>query len=166
MKKSRLLMMLISIVMIGAMAFAFAGCGGNEEATDETTEAVTEETEETSEATADFDIMTVLNENGFEEIFSTDIMYVVEQDSETSVSVYLKSAKVEGSGGLAGTIMAFEEGNTEYEQFPDYEVIGQKDGMTYITLYATDVQFGEDADQEIIDNYNGLVQKLREFTVE
>lgn len=165
MKKSRLLMMLMAIMMVGVMAFAFAGCG-SDETTDETKEAITEETEGTSEVATDFDIMTVLNENGFEEKFSTDIMYVVEQDSKTSVSVYLKSAKVDGNGGLAGTIMAFEESNTEYEKFPDYEVIGQKDGMTYITLYATDVQFGEDADQETIDNYNGLVQKLREFTVE
>lgn len=164
MKKSRITKLAAALFLAGMMAFAFAGCGDTQEP-EEPTEAVTE-TETAEETAADFDIMTVLNENGFEEEFSADIMYEVEQDSETSVSVYLKSAKVDGDGGLAGTIMAFEEGNTEYEQFPDYEVIGQKDGMTYITMYATDVQFGEDADQQTIDNYNGLVQKLKEFKVE
>ena len=150
--------------VIGVMVFAFAGCDSGNGNTDETTEATTEATEATTETAApdDYNIMEGFEivENGSEKLlYGNDFLLIMpnndewayEQISETSLEIYLKSAREDGFGGDLVTIMAFDPEDTSYEEFPSYSVAGTGKNVNkvFIALFPTDVQFNpEDADQQ------------------
>ena len=166
--------------LIGAMVFAFAGCGGSDtsKSTTESTETeapTTEATETTTEATEDYDIMkgSELKANGSELLlYGNDFLLIMpndddwgyEQTSPTSLSIYLEDAKEDGYGGNLVTIMAFDPEDTSYEDFPDYTVagVGANTGKTFIALFPTDVQYNPQDDDQAED-YNELLTHVKKI---
>ncbi len=165
MKKNRL-QVLLAIMLIGITAFAFAGCGSGDENTDETTEATTEAATEATASTQDpeFDLIKIARDSGIIYVIPSNIGYTMESNNHTSASISLNSAKADGLNGTAGTLMAFDAGDTSYEDFPDYQQVGEKDGITYIMLFATDLQYNAEDSQQTQD-YNDLVDALKTFRV-
>ena len=172
MKKSRLLMMLMAIIMVGIMAFAFAGCGNEEDVTDETTEAVTEETEDTETAATDslledpeYDINVVLMNAGLAEALdATGVEYSINQFSNITNDVSIATGDEE-LDGVAGSLMAYAKGDTTYEDLPDYKIIGEQDGVVYVLMLPTDVRYNAEDPQQAED-YEKLTEALKTFTIE
>lgn len=167
MRKNRLLMVLMAIMMIGIMAFAFAGCGddGN---TEQTTEATTEEAETQTNGSLlddpEYDINVVLVNAGLEEALdATGVDYSIIQFSNISNEVAINASGE--YDGVAGTFMAYEKGNTEYENLPDYQISGEKDGVVYVLMLATDVRYNAEDPQEE-EEYFKLTEALKAFTIE
>ncbi|MGX8774406.1 MAG: hypothetical protein ACSW8G_05045 [Bacillota bacterium] len=146
--------------LVTVMIFAFAGCtgSGSDEENTETTEAQTTEATETTQAADDYDIMAnselkdgLLYGNDFLLIMPDNDTWGYEQTSNTSVEIYLKSAREDGFGGDLVTIMAFDPDDTSYEEFPSYEVagFGKNVNKRFIALFPTDVRYNpEDSEQE------------------
>ena len=156
-----LLKKLLMAGLVASLVFAFAACGetgGDEETTATTEEPTTEATEATTEAAGDYDILEgsqlvdgLLYGNDFLLIMPDNDSWGYEKTSDTTLEIYLKSARDDGYGGNLVTIMAFDPEDTSYENFPDYSVAGhgQNCGKTFVALFPTDVQFNpQDADQQ------------------
>ncbi len=156
-----LLRKLLMAGLVTVMVVAFAACGetSSEKSTSESSEApTTEATEATTEAASDYDIMDgselkdgILYGNDFLLVMPDNDTWGYEKNNETSLDIYLKSARDDGYGGTLVTIMAFDPEDTSYEDFPDYSVAGhgQNCGKTFIALFPTDAQFNpEDSEQE------------------
>ena len=169
MKKSRLLMMLMSVMMIVVMAFAFAGCGDNEEATDETTEAVAEETEAQSTDSLledpEYDINVVLMNAGLgDALDATGVEYSINQFSNITNDVSINTGDEE-LDGVVGSFMAYAKGDTEYENLPDYQIVGEQDGVVYVLMLPTDLRYNAEDSQQSAD-YEKLTEALKAFTIE
>ena len=168
MKKSRLLMILMSIMMVGVMAFAFTGCGDQEEATDETTEAVTEETEtgttDSLMEDPEYDINVVLMNAGLKEALdATGVEYNINRFSNITNDVSINTGD-DQLDGVAGAFMAYAKGDNEYEALPDYKIIGEQDGVVYVLMLPTDVRYNAEDPQQKAD-YEKLTEALKAFTI-
>lgn len=169
MKKNRLLMILISIMMIGVIAFAFVGCGDKEEATDETTEAATEANEEAVTTDSlledpEYDINVILMNAGLKETLdATGVEYSINQFSNITNDVSINTGDDE-LDGVAGAFMAYAKGDNEYEALPDYKIIGEQDGVVYVLMLPTDVRYNTEDPQQKAD-YEKLTEALKTFTI-
>lgn len=83
-------------------------------------------------------------------------------DSKTSITIYNKESKNSGSGGVLVSIMAFALEDARYKDFPDYSVIGETEGMRYIAVYPTDVQFDPENNQAMED-YRAVMQEINKI---
>lgn len=172
MKKSRLLMIIMSVMMVGAMAFAFAGCGGDEEsqATDETAEAVATEEEPAVEGDnslledPEYDIYKVLVNAGLEDVLdASGVEYDINQFSNITTEIAIKTSDDEYDG-VVGSIMAYKPDDTEYKDLPDYKVIGEQDGVVYVLMLPTDVRYNAENPQQSSD-YEKLTEALKTFEI-
>lgn len=169
MKNKKLVAVMTVLFIIGMMSSV--SCGSSESETDEKETAQQPQTTQAAEAPAAvgiddpaYDIEDVLEAAGLEAALPSDIDYEVEETSNTAVTIYLEEAEDAGLGGVVGDIMAFDEGDTSYDVFPDYQVTGEKNGITYVTLYATDLQYDpNDAQQK--EDYERLTYALKAFRI-
>lgn len=83
-------------------------------------------------------------------------------DGKNSVTIYNDASKKSGSGGVLVSIMAFPLDDAEYEVFPDYSVIGEAEGMRYIAVYPTDVQFDPENNQAMED-YRAVMKEINKI---
>lgn len=169
MKKEKIVRFIAVLLVIGMMSAVSCGSAEDETGTTETTQTsqTTQPSETSAAASVDdpsYDIEDVLEAAGLEAALPADIDYDIEETSSTAVSIYLEAAEDAGLGGVVGDIMAFDEGDTSYDVFPDYQVIGEKNGITYVTLYATDLQYDpNDAQQK--EDYERLTYALKAFRI-
>ncbi|MDO4177217.1 MAG: hypothetical protein Q4D99_07115 [Bacillota bacterium] len=167
MKKNRLLMVIIALLMTVSMTLAFAGCGQDAEQAETENVEVTEagevfvagldESFNIAEALSDTDILETLDASGVD--------YYIEQYSNDSESFYLSAcADDEEYDGMVGYITAYAEGDTSYEDLPDYKVLGVKDGITYVLGLATDVRVNPE-DTQIAADYNKLTEAMKSLEI-
>ena len=81
----------------------------------------------------------------------------------TSFTVYNIDSRNEIGGGVLMTILVFEPEDTDYEEFPNYSVIGESGGKVYVALYPTDVQYVYE-DEKITSDYqtvSEVIEKIR-----
>lgn len=79
-----------------------------------------------------------------------DISWEYEVISNTSIGIYYTPAKEAGYGGHVVTIMAYDWGDNDYEDFPSWSVAGLSSEKKFIALYPTDVQFDpQDSTQSV-----------------
>ena len=168
MKKRSFLKFITALVLSSAMIIAFAGCGSDGTEEEVTTEATTQATTEATTAVVlddSFNIDQVLMEAGLNDALNAaGAEYYMQLDSNTSQTVGINSARADDLDGVAGTIMAFASGDQSYTEFPDYQIMGEKDGVTYILLLATDVQYNPN-NQTQVREYETLVNALKNFTI-
>lgn len=83
-------------------------------------------------------------------------------DSKFSITIYNEASRKAGRGGVLVSIMAFPLDDADYEDFPNYSVIGETEGMRYIAVYPTDVQFDPENNQAIED-YRAVMQEVKKI---
>ncbi|MCQ2546894.1 MAG: hypothetical protein MJ161_05025 [Clostridia bacterium] len=172
MKKNRLLLVLMSVIMACAMTLAFAGCGGDantdEEAAETTAAAETETSAEVADSLLEdpeYDIYKVLEKNGLEDVLqASGVEYDVNQFSNITTEVAIKMPEGEELDGVAGVFMAYAPGDTEYESLPDYKIVGEQDGVTYVLMLPTDVRINTEDPQQSSD-YEKLTEALKSFEI-
>ena len=80
-------------------------------------------------------------------------------DSKSSITIYNEESKNAGSGGVLVSIMAFSLDDTGYEAFPDFSIIGETEGMRYIAVYPTDVQFDPE-NNKAMEHYRSVMKEI------
>lgn len=147
--------------------------------TDNETEVVTEEPEATQWTAVDYDIasnMKIKDKAGVKTITTDHFTLTLTHgdswdakvNSKTSITLYNKALYKAKRGGKLVTILAYDTGDESYDVLPDYEVIGAKDGKTYIAAFPTDVQFDEN-DRKSNNDYMAVfeeVSRIREGAAE
>ena len=140
-----------------------------ESATDAETAA--EEPEMATESTADFDIASGINlkEKDGKKTLKTDHFSLtlshgkswdVKLNSKTSITIYNKALKKAKHGGKLVTILAYDTGDQSYDVLPEYNVIGESNGKTYIAAFPTDVQF-DAGETESYSDYQAVFEEVR-----
>ena len=80
-------------------------------------------------------------------------------DSKYSITIYNEASKNAGSGGALVSIMAFSLNDAGYKAFPDYSIIGETEGMRYIAVYPTDIQFDPE-NKQAMEDYQAVMQEI------
>ena len=166
-KNLKLLALLLALVL----AVAMTACGSKEESSEEplSDATQTEEQAETEVATDDYDIAANIRlaGGGDEKAVDTDHFTLTlthgdtwdyEIDSKTSITFYNIAGREAGCGGRLLTLIAYEPGDTTYEEMPHYCVVGEKDGKVYVAEFPSDVQ----ADVENEQNMNDYMEVYSE----
>lgn len=167
MKKNSLVTLIMSIMLAGMMTLVFCGCGGSEEAEEETTITQTEaESGETDSLLEDpeYDISVILANAGLEELLDAmGVEYSINKSGNTSNEVSIDTGGDEYDG-VVGTFMAYTEGDNEYENIPDYRIIGMKDGVVYVLMLPTDLRYNPEDSRQCGD-YEKLTEVLKTFEI-
>ncbi|MGN0702480.1 MAG: hypothetical protein ACI4KL_04795 [Lentihominibacter sp.] len=165
MRKNRLLAAALVLMMTGVMAFAFTGCGENEAPAEETTQTTEETTSESLLEDPEYDINVILTNAGLQEALdASGADYSIITTSSTVCDVAINTGSEE-LDGVAGTFMAFSADSSEYQDFPDYRVCGEKDGVVYVLLSPTDVRYDVNDPQQQED-YGKITEVLNAFVIE
>lgn len=148
-KLSKIVCLLMALVLMIVMT----ACGSKKESTEEpVTDAQTEEQASTDEASDDYDIAANLKLMGDPEgvkIVDTDHFTLTlplggtwdyDYDSKTSITFYNIAGREADCGGRLFSLVAYEPGDTSYENLPHYSVVGEADGKVYVAEYPSDVQ--------------------------
>ena len=140
------------------------GSGGN--GGTETTEPPTEPTE--------FNLADGLKmtEEGPEKTIDTDYFtlklgagstWTYEIDNNKSISLYnIISRDSMDGGGWLGSIAAYDEGDTSYNELPSFTEVGQAGGKTIVFEYPTDVQFDMN-NAQATEEYKVVEQQLNKI---
>lgn len=164
MRKNRLLSAALVLILTGSLVLAFAGCGEKEEPIDETTPTTEGTEEESLLEDPEYDISNVLANAGLiEALDATGVEYTLENSTTTVEEVAINTGSEE-LDGVAGTFMAFAQDDKAYESFPDYQIAGEKDGITYILMLPTDVRYDANDPQQTAD-YEKLTETLKAFVI-
>ena len=83
-------------------------------------------------------------------------------DSKYSITIYNEASKNTGSGGALVSIMAFSLNDAGYKAFPDYSIIGETEGMRYIAVYPTDIQFDPE-NKQAMEDYQAVMQEINKI---
>lgn len=116
------------------------------------TETVTKETEDVPEAPVDYDIaanMKLKDKDGIKTLKTDHFTLTLSHgdswdtkvNSKNSITIYNIALNKAKRGGKLVTILAFNSGDKSYDVLPDYNVIGESDGVVYIAAYPTDMQY-------------------------
>ena len=165
---------LIAVLLSLVLVLALSACSSKAEPESEA-EPQTETGQETPEDSGDYDIASNLQlaGGGDEKVIDTDHFTITlthgsswdyTVDSKTSVTIYNVAAKEANYGGRLVSIKAYDPADKDYEMFPSYSVIGEKDGKVYVAEYPSDVQF-DPSDEQAAADYQAVyeeVNKIRE----
>ena len=165
---------LIAVLLSLVLVLALSACSSKAEPESEA-EPQTETGQETPEDSGDYDIASNLQlaGGGDEKAIDTDHFTITlthgsswdyTVDSKTSVTIYNVAAKEANYGGRLVSIKAYDPADKDYEMFPSYSVIGEKDGKVYVAEYPSDVQF-DPSDEQAAADYQAVyeeVNKIRE----
>lgn len=121
---------------------------------------------EVSEVSADSDSkdadMKVIDTDHIRVTLSHGKSWSVRTDHEKSITIYNDASRNAGSGGALVTIMAFSPDDREYESFPDYSIIGESEGLKYVAVYPTDVQFDPE-NRQAMEDYQAVMEEVNKI---
>lgn len=107
----------------------------------------------------------VLETDDFSLYLPGDISWDYEVVNSDTIAIYHSQAKKDGYGGHVVSIKAFDWGENDYEEFPDWSVAGLNSEKKFIAIFPTDVQFdGRDSLQT--EEYNRLLNVARRMNCE
>lgn len=86
-----------------------------------------------------------------------DIPWEYEVVDNTTISIYYTPAKEDNCGGHVVTIKAYDWGDNEYAEFPDWSIAGLSSEKKFVAIYPTDVQFNPE-DSVQANEYGRLLQ--------